>query len=72
MTHIDKPAFFLHGRKYSLSKINDVKLSDPGFMELISIIEKHTGVKQISFTTGPKRGEIVWADETSNSRFIKE
>ena len=72
MTHIDKPAFFLHGRKYSLSKINDVKLSDPGFMELISIIEKHTGIKQISFTTGPKRGEIVWADETSNSRFIKE
>lgn len=72
MTHIDKPSFFLHGRKYSLTKINDVKLSDLGFKELINTIETHTGVKQISFTTGPKRGEIVWADEINNTRFIKE
>ena len=72
MTHVDKPAFFLHGRKYSLSKINSVSMEDEGFIELISVIKTHTGVKQISYTTGPKRGEIVWADKSSNTRFIKE
>lgn len=61
MTHVDKPAFFLHGRSYSMTRINDVKTSDPGFKELLNIIENHTGVKRISFTTGPKRGEIVWS-----------
>lgn len=72
MTHIDKPAFFLHGRKYSLSKINSVSMKDEGFIELVSVIKTHTGVKQISYTTGPKRGEIVWADKASNTRLIKE
>jgi adenylosuccinate synthase len=61
MTHIEKPAFFLHGRNYSMTRINSVKTTDPGFKELLNTIEIHTGVKRISFTTGPKRGEIVWA-----------
>ena len=62
MTHIEKPFFFVHGRKYSLSKINTVSTSDQGFKELLSQIETHTGVKQISYTTGPKRGEVVWTN----------
>ena len=60
MTHIDNPHFYVHGRKYKTYKINSVSLSDLGFVELLHNIEMHTGVNQISFTTGPKRGEIVW------------
>ena len=72
MTHINKPYYFLHNRNYSIPKINSVGLYDIGFAELLSVIKKHTGVKQISYTTGPKRGEIVWADKENNIRFIKE
>ena len=72
MTHINKPCYFLHNRNYSIPKINSVGLYDIGFAELLSVIKKHTGVKQISYTTGPKRGEIVWADKENNIRFIKE
>ena len=61
MTHIAKPSFFVHGRNYSLSKINTVSAFDPGFAELLKQIEIHTDVNKISYTTGPKRGEIVWA-----------
>ena len=61
MTHIEKPFFFVHSRNYSLSKINTVSSFDPGFAELLKQIEIHTDVNKISYTTGPKRGEIVWA-----------
>jgi adenylosuccinate synthase len=61
MTHIERPSLFVHGRSYLLSKINTVSAFDPGFTELLNQIEIHTGVNKISYTTGPKRGEIVWA-----------
>jgi adenylosuccinate synthase len=60
MTHVDKPAFYVNGRKYCLPRINKVNTSDAGFSELLNTIKSHTGVKQISYTTGPKRGEVVW------------
>ena len=60
MTHIKKPSFFVHGRNYSLTKINTVSSFDPGFSELLKQIEMHTGISKISYTTGPRRGEIVW------------
>jgi hypothetical protein len=47
-------------------------MKDEGFIELVSVIKTHTGVKQISYTTGPKRGEIVWADKENNTKLIKE
>ncbi len=62
MTHIENPYFFVHGRKYLLSKIDAVSSFDTGFIELLRQIETHTGIKQISYTTGPKRGEIVWSN----------
>ena len=67
MTHIDNPFFFVHGRNYSLSKINAVSAFDTGFIELLRQIETHTGIKQISYTTGPKRGEIVWIEKTAEA-----
>lgn len=63
MTHIEKPYFFVHGKKYRLSKIKDVNASDDGFADLLNTIKMHTGIKQISYTTGPKRGEIVWYEK---------
>ena len=60
MTHIDKPHLFISGNKFRTPKINDVDTSDLGFAELLNTIKLHTGIKQISYTTGPKRGEIVW------------
>ena len=72
MTHIERPSFFVHGRNYLLSKIKSVSTSDTGFVELLKQIEMHTGINKISFTTGPKRGEIVWHSNNYQDRKIKE
>lgn len=61
MTHIEKPYFYLHNRNYSLPRIKSVDINDDGFNELLNTIKVHTGVKRITYTTGPKRGEIVWS-----------
>ena len=45
---------------YDLPKIERVSCSDPSFNILLDTIKKETGVETISYTTGPKRGEIVW------------
>ena len=44
---------------FKTPKINNVVIEDEGFKTLISNISIHTGVDNISFTTGPKRGEVV-------------
>jgi hypothetical protein len=62
MTHIKEPKFYVNGKTYKIPKINAVSLNDLGFNELINTIEFHTKVKKISYTTGPKRGEIVWSN----------
>lgn len=62
MTHIKEPRFYVNGKTYKIPKINTVSLNDLGFNELINTIEFHTKVKKISYTTGPKRGEIVWSN----------
>ena len=71
MTHIENPYFFVHGRKYLLSKINTVSSFDTGFAELLAQIETQTGISKISYTTGPKRGEIVWYSNKYQDNKIK-
>lgn len=61
MTHIPNPKFYVNGKTHSIPKINTVSFNDLGFNELINTIEFHTQVKNISYTLGPKRGEIVWS-----------
>jgi adenylosuccinate synthase len=72
MTHIENPHFFIHGRNYSLTKINTVSAFDPGFAELLKQIEMQTGIKNLSYTTGPKRGEIVWYSNDYQDKNLKE
>jgi len=60
MTHIERPFFFVHGRKYKMTKIRSVDINDVGFDELLNTIKLHTEINKISFTTGPRRGDIVW------------
>lgn len=72
MTHIERPSFFVHGRNYLLSKINLVSSFDTGFAELLKQIEMHTGINKISYTTGPKRGEIVWYSNKYQDNKLKE
>ena len=72
MTHIERPSFFVHGRSYLLSKINSVRYFDTGFSELLKQIEMHTGINKISYTTGPKRGEIVWYSNKYQDNKLKE
>lgn len=62
MTHpqINKPQYFYQNKTFALPKINDVCTKDEGFKELLSAVENATDVNLISFTTGPKRGEIIW------------
>ena len=63
MTHIDKPMFYAEEKFHRTPKINNVTNADEGFLNLLDKITEYTGVKNISFTTGPKRGEIVWAEK---------
>tara|TARA_B100001989_G_scaffold150902_1_gene107578 strand:- start:1814 stop:3010 length:1197 start_codon:yes stop_codon:yes gene_type:complete len=60
LSHVPDPKYYVHGRTYCLHRIKEVKTSDTGFSELLSVIKNQTGVKKMSYTTGPKRGEIVW------------
>ena len=60
MTHVNKPKYYCEGVTNKLTKIKSVDLNDKGFAELLGIIKVKTGVKTVSYTTGPKRGEIVW------------
>lgn len=61
--NIKKP-FIYHNRELNeISKIDHVSLEDKSFVELLETIKTKTGVNKVSFTTGPKRGEIVWAEK---------
>lgn len=60
MTHIEEPYYYYQNKKNKTPRIKSVELNDTGFKNLLAIIRDTTEVKQISFTTGPKRGEIVW------------
>ena len=63
MTHIGNPKYYKNKVFYDFEKINSVSTNDPSFSNLLEVIKSHTGVENISFTTGPKRGEIVWAEK---------
>ena len=58
--NIKNPFIYHEKQTKEISKINDVSIEDKAFVELLSIIKEKTGVNAVSFTTGPKRGEIVW------------
>ena len=60
MTHIDNPKYYSNKVFYDFAKIESVSTDDLSFAGLLNVIRKTTGVDNISFTTGPKRGEIVW------------
>jgi len=63
MTHIGNPKYYRNKVFYDFAKINSVSTNDLSFSNLLEVIKSHTGVENISFTTGPKRGEIVWAEK---------
>jgi len=60
MTHVKEPKYFIQNSTHDLKKIGSVDLNDEGFKFLLETIKDKTSIKRISFTTGPKRGEIVW------------
>tara|TARA_B100000212_G_scaffold342354_1_gene329035 strand:+ start:2736 stop:3986 length:1251 start_codon:yes stop_codon:yes gene_type:complete len=59
--NIKEPYVYHKKELESISKINSVSLEDKAFVDLLNIIKSKTGVNTVSFTTGPKRGEIVWS-----------
>ena len=59
---IEEPKIYNKGYNYSIRKVNAVSIEDNGFKLLLEYLERSTGINKISFTTGPKRGEIVWHD----------
>ncbi len=61
--NIQNPFVYHKKELESISKINAVSLEDSAFVNLLNIIKEKTGINTISFTTGPKRGEIVWAEK---------
>ena len=65
MTHIEKPFVFHENKLTSIPKIGSVSLEDEGFKTLVNMVSDITNVNNISYTTGPKRGEIVWSTNDS-------
>jgi adenylosuccinate synthase len=59
-TNIEKPFVYYKKNLMQIAKINTVSIEDKSFVNLLEAIKDKTGVNRISFTTGPKRGEIVW------------
>lgn len=61
LKELDNPFVYLKGTNVKINKINDVDHTiDQSFKELLETIKIKTKVKNISYTTGPKRGQIVW------------
>jgi adenylosuccinate synthase len=58
--NIENPFVYYKNKLIQIPKINDVSLDDKAFVELLNVIKDKTDVNVMSFTTGPKRGEIVW------------
>jgi adenylosuccinate synthase len=59
-TNIAKPYVYADNGLYEISKIDDVSLDDKSFVNLLKIIKFKTGIKNITYTTGPNRGQIKW------------
>tara|TARA_Y100000591_G_scaffold82700_2_gene69687 strand:+ start:1139 stop:2371 length:1233 start_codon:yes stop_codon:yes gene_type:complete len=59
-TNVDEPCIYYKKELNKIPKINNVSLKDKSFVNLLETIKVKTGVNNVSFTTGPKRGEIVW------------
>ena len=60
--NIENPFIYHNSELKEISKVNHVSLEDKSFVELLDTIKTKTGINKVSFTTGPKRGEIVWAE----------
>tara|TARA_Y100000592_G_C5470119_1_gene318961 strand:+ start:1060 stop:2259 length:1200 start_codon:yes stop_codon:yes gene_type:complete len=59
-TNINEPCIYADNSLHNISKINDVTLNDESFINLLKIIKVKTGINNISYTTGPNRGQIKW------------
>lgn len=60
MSQVDTYKIFYRNEFIVLPSFNLVDNSDPAFVELQNFVKDKTGVNVMHFTTGPKRGEIVW------------
>jgi adenylosuccinate synthase len=58
--HLKKPFLYHNNELIPISRINSVSISDSSFKNILTLIKKLTGVKQITFTKGPRRGQIEW------------
>ena len=61
--HINKPFVFYNNELIEVNRFDSVDISDESFRNILTMIKELTGVKTISYTTGPKRGQIVWKAE---------
>ena len=58
---IEQPYVYIKGTNVKINKINKVDHNtDQSFKEFLDLIKIKTKSKKISYTTGPKRGQIVW------------
>lgn len=58
---IEQPCVYIKGTNVKINKINKVDHNvDQSFKEFLELIKIKTKSKKISYTTGPKRGQIVW------------
>lgn len=60
LSYVNDPCVYIDKKLVKIQSINEVNHNDEPFKNLLMLIQNKTGVKDISYTTGPKRGEIVW------------
>ena len=62
-TNIEEPKIYYQNKLIDIPGINRVNTNDESFKTLLELIKNKTGINKISYTTGPKRGEIVWCEQ---------
>lgn len=60
LSYVSNPYVYFDKKLIKIQDINEVDHNDEPFKNLLMLIQNKTKVKDISYTTGPKRGEIVW------------
>lgn len=60
LTHIEEPCVYIDNKCVKIQTINNVDHNEEPFRNLLMFIKNKTKAKDVSYTTGPKRGQIVW------------
>lgn len=57
---VKEPKIYFNNDFHELKSISNLNENDEGIKDIINLIKLKTKVNKVSYTTGPKRGQIIW------------